>query len=106
MSNESFNDADISDDKIFCANCRHCVVIQKPALVSDQFVLRINCTKDKWKKKIGEVKYYKYFTAARRTMDNCEDYTPLGDEGDDVREFVKDLRKNLPIKDEVYSYNA
>ncbi len=96
-------DTDIVDDKIFCANCKHCVVIQKPALVSDQFVLRINCMKDKWKKKIGEVKYYKYFTAARRTIDTCEFYTPMGD---DNKEFIKDLRKNLPIKDEVYSYNS
>lgn len=97
------SDAEITDDKIFCANCKHCVVIQKPALVSDQFVLRINCLKDKWKKKIGEVKYYKYFTAARRTMEICDDYTPVGD---DTKEYIKDLRKNLPIKDEVYSYNA
>ena len=87
-------------DKIFCANCKHCVVIQKPTLVSDQFLLRINCLKDKWKKKIGEVKYYKYFTAARRTIDNCEFYEPMGA---DVKEYIKELRKNLPIKDEVYS---
>jgi len=90
-------------EKIFCANCKHCVVIQKPALVSDQFVLRINCIKDKWKKKIGEIKYYKYFTAARRSVDTCKEYEPMGD---DVKDFIKDLRKNLPIKDEVYSYNT
>lgn len=89
------------DDKISCANCRHCVVIQKPALVSDQYVLRINCEKDCWKKKIGEVKYYKYFTAARRTVDTCDEYDEIAD---DTKDFVKELRKNLPIKDEVYSY--
>jgi hypothetical protein len=89
-------------DKIFCANCKNCVVIQKPALVSDQYVLRINCIKDKWKKKIGEIKYYKYFTAARRSVDTCDVYEPIDN---DVKDFIKDLRKNLPIKDEVYSYN-
>ena len=90
------------EDKVYCANCKHCVVIQKPALVSDQYVLRINCKKDKWKKKIGEIKYYKYFTAARRTMDICNEYSSMGEEDMD---YIKELRKNLPIKDEVYSFN-
>lgn len=90
------------DEKIYCANCQYCSVIQKPALVSDQYVLRLHCTKDKWKKKIGEVKYYKYFTAARRTVDTCDMYNSIYE---DPKDFIKDLRKNLPIKDEVYSYN-
>ena len=91
----------MSDNKIYCANCRHCVVIQKPALVSDQYVLRINCTKDKWKKKFGEIKYYKYFTSARRTVDICDHFESMGEE---EKDYVKELRKNLPIKDEVYSF--
>ena len=92
----------MSDEKIYCANCANCVVIQKPALVSEQYVLRINCTKDKWKKKIGEIKYYKYFTAARRTMELCNEYQPMGE---DEKEYIKDLRRNLPIKDEVYNFS-
>ncbi|HMA99757.1 MAG TPA: hypothetical protein VKS21_02115 [Spirochaetota bacterium] len=90
----------MAKEKIFCANCKHCVVIQKPTLVSDQYLLRISCRQDKWKKKIGEIKHYKYFTAARRTMPSCDSYEPIGD---DVKNYIKELRKNLPIKDEVYS---
>ena len=89
------------ENKVHCANCRHCIVLQKPALVSEQYVLRINCKKDKWKKKIGEVKYYKYFTAARRTVFSCDEFESMGEE---EKEFIKELRKNLPIKDEVYNY--
>ena len=92
----------MSEDKIYCANCRHCVVIQKPALISgNQYMLRINCLKDKWKKKIGEIKYYKYFTAARRTMELCDSYESMGA---NEKDYIRELRKNLPIKDEVYSY--
>lgn len=91
----------MNEDKIYCANCKHCVVIQRPAMVSNEYMLRINCLKDKWKKKIGEVKYYKYFTAARRTMELCDAYESMGD---GEKDYIKDLRKSLPIKDEVYSY--
>ncbi len=90
----------MNENKIYCANCKHCIVLQKPALVSEQYVLRINCTKDKWRKKVGEVKYYKYFTSARRTMDICDEFSSMGDDID----YIKELRKNLPIKDEVYSF--
>jgi hypothetical protein len=43
---------------------------------------------------------YKYFTVARRTTDTCPMYEPMGD----AREYLKELKKNLPIKDEIYSY--
>ena len=41
---------------------------------------------------------YKYFTVARRAMDYCDSYEPMGDPGD----FIRDLKKTLPIRDEVY----
>jgi hypothetical protein len=37
---------------------------------------------------------------ARRTIDTCPMYEPMGD----AREYLKELKKNLPIKDEIYSY--
>jgi hypothetical protein len=52
-----------------------------------------------WKKKLGEEKIYKYFTVARRSPDECPHYIPMGD----PREFIKELKKTLPIKDEVYT---
>ncbi len=88
-------------DKIFCSNCKNCLVVRKSAIISNQYLLRIHCQKDKWKKKIGEIKYYKYFTAARRSIDFCNSYEPMGD---DEKEYIRELRKSLPIKDEVYSY--
>ena len=90
----------MSYERIYCSNCKNCVVISKPALVSDEYVLRIHCKKDKWKKKIGEIKYYKYFTATRRTMEICDDFESMGE---DEKDYLKELRKTLPIKDEVYS---
>ncbi|OHD57773.1 MAG: hypothetical protein A2096_09385 [Spirochaetes bacterium GWF1_41_5] len=87
------------DKSIYCANCLYCIVQQKNALVKDQYVLRVNCSQNKWKKKMGEQKLYKYFTVARRTVDECDIFTPMGD---NEKEYIKELRKNLPIKDEVY----
>jgi hypothetical protein len=55
-----------------------------------------------WKKKSGDEKIYKYFTIVRRTMEQCDSFDPMGDE----TSFLKELKKNLPIKDEIYSYTS
>jgi hypothetical protein len=52
-----------------------------------------------WRKKLGEEKVYKYFTVARRSKEDCSSYEPMGE----PKEFLKELRKTLPIKDEIYS---
>ncbi len=85
-------------EKIYCANCAHCVLIKERTGINNQYVLRIRCKEKKWKKKLGEEKLYKYFTVARRTIDVCEKYQPMGE----LKSFLKDLRKSLPIKDEIY----
>lgn len=92
-------EADNSGEKIYCANCIHCKLIRTTASQDDQFVLRVRCTAGKWKKKLGEEKLYKYFTVARRSLDECDCYEPMGD----TKSFIKDLKKSLPIKDEVYA---
>ena len=87
-------------NKIYCANCRHCVLFKQSVGEQGSYVLRVRCANGMWKKKSGEEKIYKYFTIIRRTLDECESYDPMGDE----KSFIKELRKNLPIKDEIYSY--
>jgi hypothetical protein len=88
-----------SADKVYCANCIHCKLIKIPAGNGSQYNLRVRCDAGKWKKKLGEEKVYKYFTVIRRTVEQCNSYEPMGD----VEVFLKELRKNLPIKDEIYS---
>ncbi len=85
-------------EKIYCANCANCVLIKERTGINNQYVLRIRCQEKKWKKKLGEEKLYKYFTVARRTMETCEKYDAMGE----LKSFLKDLRKSLPIKDEIY----
>ncbi len=85
-------------DKVFCANCMHCVVIRETEASKDKYILRVSCKKGKWIKRSGEEKLYKYFTVARRTQINCEEYKSMGDSA----EFIKNLKRELPIKDEVY----
>jgi hypothetical protein len=92
-------DTDKNADKIYCANCEHCVVIKVPAGIGSKYLLRVKCIQNKWKKKLGEEKFYKYFTVARRIEDECGDYSPMGD---NIKGYLRDLRKSLPIKDEVY----
>ena len=86
-------------DKVYCANCVHCKLVKKPEGDGGQYSLRVRCDAGKWKKKLGEEKVYKYFTVIRRTVDQCRSYVPMGD----ATVFLKELRKNLPIKDEIYS---
>ncbi len=89
----------VQNEKIYCANCIHCKLVRTPNGSANQYYLRVRCAAGKWKKKLGEEKIYKYFTVARRSLDYCDSYEPMGD----AREFIRDLRKSLPIKDELYS---
>lgn len=84
--------------KIYCANCVHCKLVRE-AQGMKQYSLRVRCDAGKWRKKLGDEKIYKYFTVARRSLDECDAYEPMGD----PREFIRDLKKTLPIKDEIYT---
>ena len=90
---------EFSSDKVYCANCIHCKLVKVPMGSASQYGLRVRCDAGKWRKKLGEEKLYKYFTVIRRTLDQCEEYEPMGE----VEIFLKELKKNLPIKDEIYS---
>lgn len=89
---------DQENDKIYCANCIHCKVVRTRTGSGNEYLLRVRCDAGKWKKKLGEEKMYKYFTVARRSLDSCDMYEPMGD----PKIFLKELKKTLPIKDEVY----
>ena len=88
-----------SSDKVYCANCIHCKLIKVASGDGNQYNLRVRCEAGRWKKKLGDEKVYKYFTVIRRTVEQCDDYVAMGD----TELFLKELKKNLPIKDEVYS---
>jgi hypothetical protein len=104
----ALQDEEFHSGKIYCANCIHCKLIpakqgapgdsgkQEP---EDRYVLRIRCAAGKWKKRLGEEKLYKYCTITRRYQDSCEAYEAMGD---GAREFIRELRKTLSGRDEVY----
>jgi hypothetical protein len=93
------NDSDF-ENKIYCANCKHCKLVRISAENGIKFLLRVRCDAGKWRKKLGEEKFYKYFTVARRYLDECDTYEPMGE----PKTFLKDLKKTLPIKDEIYNF--
>jgi hypothetical protein len=84
------------EGKLYCANCIHCKLVPSPANGVNQFYLRVRCDAGKWRKKLGDEKTYKYFTVARRSIPHCETYIDMGDS----RDFIRDLKKSLPMKDE------
>ena len=88
-----------ANEKDYCANCAHCVVVRKKEGEGDRYILRVCCSKGRWSKRSGEEKLYKYFTVARRIQINCEDYQEMGD----LLPYIKNLKKELPIKDEIYT---
>jgi hypothetical protein len=90
---------ELSSEKVFCANCVHCKLMKLPLGGASQYQLRVRCDAGKWRKKLGEEKVYKYFTLMRRILDQCDTYEPMGDE----EGFLKELRRELPIKDEIYT---
>ncbi len=89
----------MSNDKTFCSNCINCIVVRQYESEPERYVLRVRCLKKKWLKRSGEEKLYKYFTVARRVADDCLSYAESGD----PFPYIKNLKKELPIKDEVYS---
>jgi hypothetical protein len=99
---EGFNDEEFHSGKIYCANCCHCKLIPAKPEGLEAYLLRVRCAAGKWKKKLGEEKMYKYCTITRRYLDSCDAYEEMGD----TREFIRDLRKTLPNKDEPYFFAA
>lgn len=98
-SNEvEFNESHL-ENRIFCANCIHCKLVRRPVENGSKYYLRVKCEAGKWRKKLGEEKLYKYFTVARRSIEECEMYEAMGD----IKEYMKDLKKSLPIRDEIYN---
>jgi hypothetical protein len=85
--------------KIYCANCIQCKLVSARTGKDERAALRIRCAAGKWKKRLGEEKLYKYSTITRRYLDACDAYEEMGD----TREFIRELRKNLTNKDDVYS---
>jgi hypothetical protein len=94
------NESTFEQGKIYCANCVNCKLL-RTANGSSQYQLRVRCAAGMWKKKLGEEKFYKYFTVARRSLDVCDFYEPMGE----TKQFIKELKKTLPIKDELYVEN-
>jgi hypothetical protein len=85
--------------KIYCANCIHCKLIPAWTEQGDErYFLRVRCAAGKWRKKLGKEKLYKYCTITRRYLDACDSYEEMGD----TKEFLKELKKTLPNKDEQY----
>ena len=97
---EAFEDDESGNAKIYCANCIHCMLVPSSPDGDDRYFLRVRCSAGKWRKKLGEEKIYKYCTVARRSIDSCDAYEPMGD----TKEFIRDLKKSLPVKDELYVY--
>ncbi len=89
----------VDEDKRYCANCIHCKTVRVPLGDGRNYQLRIRCEAGQWKKKLGEEKLHKYFTVSRRDASDCPRYETMGDS----EEFIRELKKTLPIKDEVYS---
>jgi hypothetical protein len=92
-------DEDFQSGKIYCANCMHCKLVPAKSDKEEQYLLRIRCSAGKWKKKLGEEKLYKYCTVTRRYLDDCDAYDAMGD----TREFIRELRKTVSGKDEIYT---
>lgn len=95
------DDSSFDEQKVYCANCENCILFkQLSPEAKNSYHLRVRCSAGMWNKKKGGEKYYKYFTVARRKLDECNAYLPMGE----PKEFLKELKKNLPITDESYSF--
>ena len=97
---DMLDESDPRRGRIYCANCSNCKLVRAAAASGGQYVLRVRCIAGKWRKRLGTEKLYKYFTVARRAIEDCDRYEPMGDS----REYLRELKKSLPIRDEAYKY--
>jgi len=97
---DAFDDDEECTGKIYCANCIHCKLVPSSPDGDERYFLRVRCAAGKWRKKLGEEKVYKYCTVARRSIDSCDAYVEMGD----TKEYLRDLKKSLPVKDELYVF--
>ncbi|WP_237223315.1 hypothetical protein [Spirochaeta thermophila] len=51
---------------------------------------------------MGAEKLYRLSTVMRRVMTECEAYEPMGDE----EEFLRELKKTLPVQDDPYEISS
>lgn len=86
-------------ERVYCANCEFCVIVRQYETDQTKYMLRVRCTQNQWRKRSGEEKWYKMFTVGRRVQENCASYSPMGEEG----QYMKSLKKGLPVKDEIYT---
>jgi hypothetical protein len=86
--------------RIYCANCIHCKLVPAKLENEEGIFLRVRCSAGNWRKKLGEEKLYKYCTITRRHLHHCDSYEEMGD----TREFIRELRKTLPSRDEPYTF--
>jgi hypothetical protein len=98
FSGQSITDDDFYSGKIYCANCINCKLVPTKDEGDTKYTLKIRCAAGKWKKKLGDEKLYKYATIFRRYLDTCSAYDEMGD----AREFIRELRKSLPNRDEPF----
>lgn len=87
------------DGKIYCANCYHCKLSMERFDTENGYKLRVRCAAGQWTKKQGEEKLYRYSTVIRRSPDYCDHYEPMGS----LKEFLRELKKSLPVQDEIYA---
>ena len=95
---DSATDTDSRTHRVYCANCLNCKLVIHESTDEDGYVLRVRCAAGKWRKKVGDEKYYKYFTLMRRSVEECDAYVSMGD----ARDYIVDLKRSLPTKDEVF----
>ena len=81
------------EKKMYCANCKNCKVVLLAA--SDGSSLqKVRCAAGHWKKPLGEEKLFPLATVPRRVVRNCPDYDEMGE----PKQYMKELKKNLPPK--------
>ena len=81
------------EKRMYCANCKNCKVIRE--LASDGSPLqKVRCAAGHWTKPLGGEKLYPLATVPRRTVHNCLDYDEMGE----TKQYMKELKKNLPSK--------
>ena len=88
---------------LYCGNCYFCKRVTEYSKDHTSYIYIICCKKKCWKYKSGAEKVYDYHTLLNRKGTNCPYYESTSETEEELKQFIKHLKKTLPAKRIIYN---
>ena len=93
----SENDSSAKTEKIWCADCKHCMQYREVQEATGRYLLKVKCSKGHWRrgKTGGACDLYRILNQRKQ---KCRDYVSVSENEQDRRLYLRDLARALPVE--------